>query len=80
MRGETRLTMRRHSTKPRILLRNLFSLVQASTCLKQGGNQGSRFLFMAQYRQVMTGDGGSALPKHLTFLGGPGPASTDTVF
>lgn len=44
----------------------------ASTCLKQGGNQGSRFLFMAQYRQVMTGDGGSALPKHLTFLGGLG--------
>ena len=27
-----------------------------ATCLKQGGNQGSRFLFMAQWRQFLTGE------------------------
>jgi solute carrier family 25 citrate transporter 1 len=43
-----------------------------ATCLKQGGNQGSRFLFMAQWRQLLTGDAEAKLPKHLTFAGGLG--------
>ncbi|KAJ8611961.1 hypothetical protein CTAYLR_004409 [Chrysophaeum taylorii] len=43
-----------------------------STCLKQGGNQGSRFFFMAQYRLFMGGDAEAKLPKHLTFVGGLG--------
>jgi len=44
----------------------------ASTCMKQGGNQGSRFLFMAQWRKVLSGDAEAKLPAHLTFLGGLG--------
>jgi len=43
-----------------------------STCMKQGGNQGSRFFFMAQYRAFIAGDAEAKLPKHLTFLGGLG--------
>ena len=43
-----------------------------ATCLKQGGNQGSRFLFMAQWRQFLTGEADAKLPKHLTFVGGLG--------
>ena len=43
-----------------------------STCLKQSGNQGSRFLFMAQFRQFMSGDAEKTLPKHWTFIGGLG--------
>ncbi len=43
-----------------------------ATCLKQGGNQGSRFLFMAQWRQFLTGEADAKLPKHLTFIGGLG--------
>eukprot|EP00635_Sarcinochrysidales_sp_CCMP3193_P001503 CAMPEP_0118896338 /NCGR_PEP_ID=MMETSP1166-20130328/4253_1 /TAXON_ID=1104430 /ORGANISM="Chrysoreinhardia sp, Strain CCMP3193" /LENGTH=286 /DNA_ID=CAMNT_0006835395 /DNA_START=84 /DNA_END=944 /DNA_ORIENTATION=- len=43
-----------------------------STCLKQAGNQGSRFFFMAQVRQFMTGDAEAKLPKHVTFVGGLG--------
>lgn len=43
-----------------------------STCMKQGGNQGSRFFFMAQYRKFVAGDAEAKLPKHLTFLGGLG--------
>jgi len=43
-----------------------------STCLKQGGNQGSRFLFMAQYRLFLSGDAEAKLSKPMTFLGGLG--------
>ncbi|KAJ1456528.1 mitochondrial carrier domain-containing protein [Pelagophyceae sp. CCMP2097] len=43
-----------------------------STCMKQGGNQGSRFFFMAQWKQFMTGSSEGKMPKHLTFLGGLG--------
>eukprot|EP00633_Aureoumbra_lagunensis_P003262 CAMPEP_0197299000 /NCGR_PEP_ID=MMETSP0890-20130614/44980_1 /TAXON_ID=44058 ORGANISM="Aureoumbra lagunensis, Strain CCMP1510" /NCGR_SAMPLE_ID=MMETSP0890 /ASSEMBLY_ACC=CAM_ASM_000533 /LENGTH=186 /DNA_ID=CAMNT_0042777091 /DNA_START=290 /DNA_END=850 /DNA_ORIENTATION=- len=43
-----------------------------STCLKQAGNQGCRFLFMAQFRSLLTGDKEAKLPKHLTFVGGLG--------
>mmetsp|Transcript_17088 Transcript_17088/g.53375 ORF Transcript_17088/g.53375 Transcript_17088/m.53375 type:complete len:290 (+) Transcript_17088:226-1095(+) len=43
-----------------------------STCLKQGGNQGSRFFFMAQYRQLVAGDAEAKLSKPITFLGGLG--------
>lgn len=43
-----------------------------STCLKQAGNQGSRFFFMAQARKTLTGDAEAKLPKHLTFLAGLG--------
>lgn len=44
----------------------------ASTCMKQGGNQGSRFFFMAQWRLYNCGDPQGKLPKHLTFIGGLG--------
>ena len=33
---------------------------------------GSRFLFMAQWRQFLTGEADAKLPKHLTFIGGLG--------
>ena len=44
----------------------------ASTCLKQGGNQGSRFFYMAQWRLFMAGDAEAKLPRHVTFAGGLG--------
>eukprot|EP00629_Pelagomonadales_sp_RCC1024_P003741 CAMPEP_0119292390 /NCGR_PEP_ID=MMETSP1329-20130426/44085_1 /TAXON_ID=114041 /ORGANISM="Genus nov. species nov., Strain RCC1024" /LENGTH=267 /DNA_ID=CAMNT_0007293231 /DNA_START=132 /DNA_END=931 /DNA_ORIENTATION=+ len=43
-----------------------------STAMKQGGNQGSRFFYMAQWRQLLAGDAEAKLPKHMTFLGGLG--------
>ena len=43
-----------------------------STCLKQGGNQGSRFFYMAQWRLFMAGDAEAKLPRHVTFAGGLG--------
>lgn len=43
-----------------------------STCMKQGGNQGSRFFFMAQYRQFLAGDAEAKLSKTTTFFGGLG--------
>ena len=43
-----------------------------STCLKQGGNQGSRFFYMAQWRLFMAGYAEAKLPRHVTFAGGLG--------
>lgn len=44
----------------------------ASTVLKQSGNQGSRFFFMAQWRLALAGDAEARLAAHETFLGGLG--------
>jgi len=43
-----------------------------STCLKQSGNHGSRFMFMAEYKRVLTGDSEGKLKMYESFTGGMG--------
>lgn len=51
----------------------------AATALKQGSNQGLRFMFFNEYKRVITNDGEKPLTPLLSFLGGMGAGCFSTL-